>query len=297
MLPDLESLRCFTAAADHLSFRVAAKSVGLSPAAFGERIKRLEDSLGIQLFERTTRKVTLTTAGEHLRPQARRCLAEAERCAEVVRHGGAEMPHSLIVGTRFELGMSWLVPALGRLEEAMPGRTLHTYFGDTPDLLPRLRRDEIDCLITSFRLADPGLAYLPLHEERYAFVGQRRLLQGLPLARASDATGHRLLDAHADLPLFRYFLDTRPPGEAWSFARVQHLGTIGAIRARTLEGAGVAVLPRYFIQKDLAAKRLQEPFPRARLASDWFRLIWRAGHPRESLIRQLGTELAALPLR
>jgi hypothetical protein len=59
---DLESLRCFVHAAAELSFRVAAKACALSPAAFGDRIRRLEEDLGAPLFERTTRKVTLTAA-------------------------------------------------------------------------------------------------------------------------------------------------------------------------------------------------------------------------------------------
>ena len=56
MVPDLESLRCFEAGATHLNFRVAAKAVGLSPAALGDRIKRLEDQLDARLFVRTTRQ-------------------------------------------------------------------------------------------------------------------------------------------------------------------------------------------------------------------------------------------------
>src|SRR6187549_2541817 len=113
MLPDLESLRCFDAAATHLSFRVAARTVALSPAAFGERIKRLEEQLGAPLFERTTRRVTLTPAGERLVPQARRVLDEARRCLQSARDETAPAPYDLTVGTRFELGISWLTPALG----------------------------------------------------------------------------------------------------------------------------------------------------------------------------------------
>ena len=84
MLPDLESLRCFHAAAQHLNFRIAARTVGLSPAAFGDRIKRLEQTYDTRLFERTTRRVALTPAGERLWPQARRCLDEAARCREAL---------------------------------------------------------------------------------------------------------------------------------------------------------------------------------------------------------------------
>src|SRR3982751_1647329 len=112
MLPDLESLRCFDAAATHLSFRVAARAVALSPAAFGERIKRLEDQLAAPLFARTTRRVALTPAGHRLVAQARRVLDEANKCRRVALDDAAAVPFELTIGTRFELGLSWLVPAL-----------------------------------------------------------------------------------------------------------------------------------------------------------------------------------------
>ena len=296
MLPDLESLRCFVRAATSPSFRAAAKSVALSPAAFGDRIRRLEEGLGARLFQRTTRRVGLTAEGARLLPQARRCLAEAERCHAVV---GSEAgpPFDIVIGTRFELGMSWLVPSLGKLERARPLRHLHVCFGDTPDIVPRILRDEVDCMVTSARLVASGLGVARLHEEEYVFVGAQSLLAKRPLARPEDAARHVLVDVSGDLPLFRYFLDARSARELWSFERVQHLGGIGAIRARVLEGAGVAVLPRYFVARDLAARRLRQLFPSTKLPSDWFRLIFRAGQPRERELRELAAELSKIPLR
>jgi DNA-binding transcriptional LysR family regulator len=296
MLPDLESLRCFVQAATHLNFRTAARTVALSPAAFGDRISRLEKELGARLFERTTRRVSLTEAGEQLLQQARRCLDEAARCATVVRARGTASI-DLVIGTRFELGMSWLVPALRPLERAQPARHLHLYFGDTVDLLPRLLQGGIHAMITSARLTTPGLEIARLHEEEYAFVGAERLIVRNPLSRPQDATRHVLLDVHEDLPLFRYFLDARSPDESWAFERVQHLGGIGPIRARTLEGAGVAVLPLYYVEDDIRRGRLRRLFPATKLPTDWFRLVWRKGEPREEALRALGAELSRLPLR
>jgi hypothetical protein len=54
-----------------------------------------------------------------------------------------------------------------------------------------------------------GFEFVPLHEERYVFVGERKLIERLPLAHPNDARRHTLLDAQADLPLFRYFRDAR----------------------------------------------------------------------------------------
>jgi len=295
MLPDLESLRCFEAAATHLSFRIAAKAVALSPAAFGDRIKRLEEQLAASLFARSTRRVALTPAGHRLLVQARRVLDEAARCVHVVRDDAAPIPYALTLGTRFELGLSWLTPALRPLHAQRPERTLHLVFGDSADLLARARNAVLDALVTSARLSAGNLAYELLHTEDYVFVGSTALIGRRPLARGADAAHHTLLDISPELPLFRYFLDARR-GESWTFAKLEYLGTIGAIRLRALQGAGVAVLPRYFVEPDLHARRLVRLVPRTQLQRDAFRLVWRANHPRQAELRVLAADLARLPL-
>jgi len=296
MLPDLESLRCFDAAATHLSFRVAARAVALSPAAFGNRIKRLEEQLAAPLFARTTRRVALTPAGHRLVTQARRVLDEAGKCRHVALDHAAAIPYELTIGTRFELGLSWLVPSLRTLQATRPERTLHLVFGDSADLVARTREAVLDAVITSARLTATGLAYEHLHAESYVFVGSAQLVRRSPLLRADHAPAHSLLDISPELPLFRYFLDTQR-ATAWRFAQHEYLGTIGAIRLRVLQSAGVAVLPRYFVDDDLRAKRLVRLAPRTPLQEDAFRLIWRANHPREHELRRLAAELAAIPLR
>jgi DNA-binding transcriptional LysR family regulator len=293
---DLESLRCFVAAVEQKSFRSAAQACALSPAAFGDRMRRLEEELGSLLFTRTTRRLTLTAAAERLLPQAQRALEEAERCRAVV-HDQTHVPFELKIGTRFELGLSFIVPALKQLQRARPERRLHVYFGDTPDLLPRVLRGELSCMITSARLVSPGLSLARLHEEHYALVGKSSLVEKSKLSEPGDARRHVLLDLHEDLPLFRYFLDARPAKEVWQFGELCYLGTIAALRARALEGAGVCVLPLYFVKDDLAAGRLVRLMPKTKLPSDWFRLVWRAGHQHEPELQQLAGELSELPLR
>ncbi len=297
MLPDLESLRCFDAAATHLSFRIGAQAVALSPAAFGDRIKRLEQQLDARLFARTTRRVALTPAGVRLLPQARRVLDEAARCTRVVHERELAVPFALTVGTRFELGLSWLTPALPRLQARRPERTVHLVFGDSPELLARVRNGVLDAAVTSARLTAGGLSYDKLHDEDYVFVASAKRIRRRPLARAEHAQHHTLIDLAPDLPLFRYFLDALGTRSVWSFAGVEYLGTIGAIRMRVLQGAGVAVLPRYFVAPDLRARRLVRLMPSVELQRDAFRLVWRTGHARETSLRELAAELARMPLR
>jgi LysR family glycine cleavage system transcriptional activator len=293
---DLESLRCFLAASEHLNFRAAARAVHLSPAAFGARIRRLEEDVGAPLFARTTREVKLTASGDRLVSHARHCLAEIERCASVVSSSEPQ-PYTLTLGTRYELGMSWLVPALDVLAKAHPERAIHLHFGDSHDLLPRVQRGALDAMVTSVRLGQTQWDSARLHEEHYVFVGTPKVLDRRPVRGFADVQAHRLIDAHADLPLFSYLRDARPSRELWRFESIEYMGTIAAVRARVLSHAGLAVLPVYFVRADLARGRLRRILPNTRLPSDWFRLVWRAAHPRHHALRQVADELVALPLR
>ncbi len=308
MLPAIDSLRCFAAAAKLLHFRSAARSVALTPAAFGQRIKQLEEQLGVPLFHRTTRSVQLTEAGLALLPVAERTLLAAAECVRVAAAGERGLsPVDVVLGTRHELGHSWILPQLDPLAKEHPWLRLHLYFGSGSDLLLRVRTMEIDCAVTSTPLTDPKLDSVPLHREDYVFVGARRLLAAKPLARAEHAEAHTLLDIDPSLPLFRYFRDApggrgakdkEPPavGNRLRFGAVLRLGTIEAIRTRAVAGVGVAVLPEYLVREDLAKKRLVRVFPRVQLQPDWFRLVFRTDDPRRSIYERIAEHMIAVPL-
>jgi DNA-binding transcriptional LysR family regulator len=289
---DLESLRCFLAVAETLHFRAAAERVALSPAAVSDRIRRLEEDVGVSLFGRTTRRVQLSDAGRRLVPHARKLLDEAARTSAVARGDQHVPPFELTIGTRYELGVSWLCPTLAPLAAARPERTLHLYMGDGGVLLDRLERGSIDACVLSARLTRPHVRYALLHEERYAFVGV-----GPGPRCAEEASAFTLVDATPDLPLFRYLLDALPEGSPWRFRHNLYVGGIAAIRYMVSSGQGVAVLPRYFVQADLDAGRVREILPETVPRSDWFRLLWRADNPREDELVQLSEALRTFPLR
>ena len=294
---DPTCLQCFDAVATALSFRAAAERLAASPSVVSFRIRQIEEETGARLFKRSTRSVELTPAGEQLLPHARKILENLASCRQIV-HGQAEqVPVELLVGTRFELGISWLVPALPRLESAAPWRTLHLHFGDGPDLLARLRQGRIDCALTSSRIAEGSLDFRVLHTERYVFVGPARLLRSRPLRSPADARLHTLIDIDNDLPLCRYFLDRAGGSADWKFARVERLGTVGAVRLRVLQGRGVAVLPLHSVAGDLKHGRLRRLMPRVALQSEGFRLLWLRRHPLAHAIAALAAELERIPMR
>jgi LysR family transcriptional regulator, glycine cleavage system transcriptional activator len=296
MLPSLENLRCFDAAARLLRFRAAARTVALTPAAFGQRIKQLEDELGVRLFERTTRRVKLTGPGLALLPHARACLDAAAACVRSARGEVGPAPVEIVMGTRHELGLSWLTPNLELMAHEHPSVTVHLYFGSGPDLLLRVRTLEIDCAVTSARLTDPSLDALQLHPEEYVFVGAPALLKKRPLRRPEDAAAHTLVDAGPDLPLFGYWRDAPGGGDRLRFGRVLRVGTIAAIHQLVTAEKGVAVLPKYLVRQELARNKLRRVFPEVTANNDYFRLVFRRDDPRRAVYEALTTTLRKQPL-
>lgn len=291
-LPDPDSLLCFLRAAETLNFRRAAREVGLTASAFGTRLKTLEHKLGEDLFERTTRSVQLTSRGRAMVPAAQAALESLRRCGDGAK--AAVLPIQL--GTRHELGLSWLLPEVDALERAIPELRLSLAFGSGDEILSRLRAGALDAVVSSSRIHDKALQMLALHEEQYTFVAAERLLRTSPFTSSGHAGGHTLLDLDATLPLFRYFADAaRAPKLAFSDQR--YFGTIDALKARVLSGRGVAVLPSYLVGRELRAGKLRALFPKVTPHADAFRLVCRRGDPRVWAFEQIAAHLRETPLR
>jgi DNA-binding transcriptional LysR family regulator len=288
---DLESLACVDALARTLSFHRAARACALSPAAFGKRVRQVEEDLGRALFHRTTRRVEITPEGAALLPSIRRLLSDARELVGEAR--GEEPPVELTLGTRHELGMSWLLPARRTLRRELPHVTTHVSFGSTEELESAVLSLRADAAVLSRPPATARLDALNLQREDYVLVASPALLKERPLKKAADARAHVLVDASPSLPLFRYL---RPRAEL-RFARTLLMGTIAAIRAAVVGREGVAVLPRYFVEGDLERGRLARVLPRVPVDHDVFRLIFRADDPRRDLLARVAEILRAIPLR
>jgi LysR family transcriptional regulator, glycine cleavage system transcriptional activator len=296
-VPSLENLRCFAAAARLPTFRAAARAVSLTPAALSQRIRQLEDQLGVRLFERTTRSVSLTSAGLALMPAVAGVFSSVEECLRAARGEREAVAVELTIGSRIELGLSFLLPSHDQLLAACPGFSLHYFFGSGGELLGRVRARELDCAITSARFTDAALLGVPLHQEDYVFVAERRMLRRQPLSRVEHAAAHTLLDVDASLPLYRYWREAAGRLGRLRFGQSWMVGAGAAMHQLILAGRGVGVLPSYMAAEDLRKSRLQVLFPSVTPHFDHFRLVFRTDDSRRAHFEKLAAALLALPLR
>ncbi len=169
---ELRQLRYLVALAEERHFTRAAQREHIAQPALSQQIRRLEQSVGLALVERTTRHVTMTEAGDLLVARARRILAEVEAAdAELRRLAGMETGH-VTVGTMHTMGPVDVSLALAVFRQRHPGVELTVRENSSEELAEMLRIDELDLAFLSVteRIESHGLALLQLVSEELVVV-------------------------------------------------------------------------------------------------------------------------------
>ena len=108
---NITQLKCFIAAAETLHFGRAAQTLDILPATLGRQLKQFEDHLGVPLFQRTTRAVSLTEAGNRVLADARALVVQAEAFEEKARAVRSAEAHVLRVGA-IDSAAAGLIPQI-----------------------------------------------------------------------------------------------------------------------------------------------------------------------------------------
>ncbi|TVQ58920.1 MAG: transcriptional regulator GcvA [Rhodobacteraceae bacterium] len=295
-LPPLTALRAFEVAARRMSFAKAAEELGVTPAALSYQIKQLEEHLGVSLFHRLNRAVTLTEAGRALRPGVAEgfdALREAVRALDGIREGRAL---TITAGPAFTA--KWLAPRLFHFLERHPDVEVR--------IVAVLRvldfdRDDVDAAIRFGVKHDPGLFAETLIRDRLT-----------PLCSPAFAARLTSPEALRDAPLIH---DDSMAPLGWSPTWGDWLEAAGVERpdwrrgprfsnadhalSAAAEGAAVALGRVSLAEPELRQGRLVAPF---RLAIDpeaHFRFICPVGAesrpPLSALRTWLKEEIAASP--
>jgi DNA-binding transcriptional LysR family regulator len=221
MRPEPRQLQYFIAAADELNFTRAAERLNVVQQSLSAAIGQLEAQLGIKLFERTTRSVTLTNTGAAWLPYAREALAAADRAAEAARDLAAGRAGRLRVGLAATAALDLTPRLLRTFAESFPLVDLAIEHFDCQDPSGGLSERRSDVAIVRPPLSDDGLELVAIGTEpRFAVLSADH-----PLADRAALDFAEL----ADEPWID--LDTDPLW--WDFWRVAELRSgpprIGAI--------------------------------------------------------------------
>lgn len=180
---DLRHLRHFAAVAETRHFGRAAERLHLAQPALSQSVRQLEKELGVELFTRTTRQVSLTPAGEFLHGEAKRVLAAVEESVQGVRRiaqGRSGLLRVAFTGTA-AFGQLPLIARLVKRE--LPGVALEIHADQlTPTQVAGLRAGRIDLGVLRPPVDDPGLRTRTLARERLVLA----LAADHPLAGATE---------------------------------------------------------------------------------------------------------------
>lgn len=297
---NLRDLKYFVALAETRHFGQAAARAFVSQPTLSGQIKKLEDELGVALFERTTKSVALTPIGEALLPHARRALEEADALVQIARAHRDPLVGPLRVGAIPTLA-PYLVPLiLAPLKRRHPDLKLVLTEELTSQLIERLHRHELDAILIATPVDDADLACRPLFDEPFWVALPREH----PL-HSKDKIGRRDLESLEILLLADGHCLAKQAMEVCRLSVRAEAGGQADLRAASLEtllqlvGAGMgATLVPALAMRD-ARMRDAGVVTRPLDLSDASRrvsLVWRKSFPRAAAIAALAdVVLASLP--
>jgi LysR family hydrogen peroxide-inducible transcriptional activator len=166
----LNELRFVVALAKARNFRKAAEVCFVSQPALSLAVKKLEDELGVLLFERNRNDVTMTAIGELVVEQATRAIEEANRVKEIARQGNNQLVGALKLGVIYSIGPYLLPEIIPYLRHSAPEMPLIVEENLTINLETQLRNGVIDVAIIALPFDIPGIKTMPLYEEEFVVV-------------------------------------------------------------------------------------------------------------------------------
>lgn len=271
--PSLHGLRAFEVASRHLSFTSAAAELFVTQGAVSQRIKALENELGVTLFHRSARGLTLTREGEHLSRGIRTGLGHIAEA--VARLGAAEGNDALILSVLPSFAVRWLIPRLPRLTEHHPGLHIEVL---AESGLTDLHSRKVHAALRFAPQPPSGLIAVPLMHDTVSPACSPALVHGgASLEEVADLVRLPILyDSSAEQDAsgtgWRSWLEyvghgyvRLPAGQGFSQA---HLTLQAAVN-----GLGVALARTNLILADLATDRLVRlPFPAMPTAYSYYLL-------------------------
>lgn len=290
----LTELKYIVAVARERHFGRAADACFVSQPTLSVAIRKLEDELGVILFERGGTEIGVTPIGLRVVDQAQRVLEEATNLKEIARQGHDPLAGPLRVGVIYTIGpylLPRLVPAQIEVTPQMPLILQENY---TTRLLELLRQGEIDCAIVALPIPDSGLSVQALYDEPFVVAVPRHH----PWARLREissadlknetmlllGTGHCFRDQVLEVcpELSRFSASSE------GIQRTFEGSSLETIRHMVAAGIGITVLPASSLsvqnqQNDLLAYiPFKKPIPDRRVI-----LVWRKSFPRPTAIQAL----------
>lgn len=274
-MESLSGFNVFVQVAETRSFVAAGRALGISASAIGKSVARLEERLGVRLFHRSTRSMTLTAEGMMLLERSRRVLAEIEAAEQELSQSASVPKGRLRISLPLVSGL--VLPVLADFMRTYPAVELDLSFTDR---MVDVVEEGYDAVVRTGELLDSRLSSRQLGSFATVIVGSPAYFaqHGVP-QRPADLAGH---------PCMHYRFPNSGKLEVWPLLREAgeaepRLPTsMICDNAETrvwfaLQGLGIACLPAFAVRAELAAGTLRTVLDDYVDRTVTFRLLWPSG--------------------
>lgn len=283
----LTELKYVIAVAREHHFGRAAESCGVSQPSLSVAIRKLEEELGVSIFERRSSEIALTPVGEKIVEQAQRVMEESRRIADIAHEGQDPLSGPIKLGVIYTIGPYLLPKLIRELSSDQPNMPVYLEENFTSELLERLKTGQLDLAIMADTIADTGFMTLELYSEEFVvavpshhpwvnrnYVNSSELKdQTMLLLGAGHCFRDQIIGVCPDLMRFQ--------AQASDVQRTVEGSSLQTICHMVAQGLGITVLPASAIpylsgfSKSLKIIPFKAPVPTRRVL-----LVWRKSYPR-----------------
>lgn len=300
----LTELRYIVAVGHTLHFGKAAEACFVSQPTLSVAIKKLEEELGVILFERGLSEIQPTSVGKKVIKQAQEVLTQAEHIKQLANEGKEQLKEPLRLGVIYTIGPYLLPHLIPLLHQVAPDMPLIIREDFTENLRSALKNGEIDVAILSLPFEEPGLKTHPLYTEPFvlAVPANHRWSKRADI-HAGELGEETLLLLGAGNCFREQVLEACPECIGSTNSQESNLqqtlegSSLETMRQMTASGVGITVLPCTSAGKGMdvngliTIKSFSKPQPSREVV-----VVWRNSFPREEAVKAIFTAIQDTPL-
>jgi LysR family hydrogen peroxide-inducible transcriptional activator len=293
----LTELKYVVALAQERHFGRAAQKCFVTQPTLSLALAKLEDELGVKLFERNKNEVLVTARGQAIVDQARRVLDEVGKIGHIAKGAQDQLSGTLRLGTIPTIGPYLLPDLIPILRKRAPSMPLSIEENLTGNLAPMLREGELDVVIIALPFAVPGVKTRVVYEEPFSVVvPEGHPWQERKSVKPGELTDVNLLVLNAGHCFRDQVLEACPGQSNTALPEGRAGNSLETIRNMVASGLGVSVLPSSALTPRYASKLLKvvpfsSPVPSRKVA-----LAWRSSFDRPMAVDTLADAIQAIKL-
>lgn len=244
----LRDLQYITAVAQHQHFGQAAKECHVSQPSLSQQIKKIEDYLGVTLFERTNRRVSITPAGQKVAAQALIILDEAQKIPALVAETSSAQFESLKLGVISSL-MPYVPQAIGEIKKTFPRSNLSLIEGKTEDLVNDLKSGSLDAVVAADTVDERSIKTFQLFFEPFVLAAPKgHAILNKSNIKPSDLKASEMVLLNEGHCLRDQALDICPANRR-GHIQPFHANSLETLLHLVASGAGYTLLPKLATQQ------------------------------------------------